>query len=218
MAKMQDFNQRMFFLVISIFINAASNSLAIASNLGSAVWTGSGVNLSAWTGIPLGTAMFIYGVAVTILNQFLLGHFDRRRFVSNIMYTIPFSYLVEWTGYIWQFLGVSQLGLIPRLILDIVGLFGVAAAVSIYSRSNLIMHPNDDLAYIIRFKYAHGNAVSAQWLSYIPPVTIIVLTYIFTGTVHAIGFGTVWAIVTQGAVMKWSDSHVFPSLKHHVDL
>ncbi|NLR32897.1 YczE/YyaS/YitT family protein [Levilactobacillus tujiorum] len=218
MAKMQDFGQRMRFLVFSIFLNSAANALTISTNLGSAVWTGSSVNLSNWIHVPLGTTLFGYGIVVTIMNQLFLGHFDRRRFVSNILYIIPFSYLVEWIGYFWNWIGVNTLGLFGRVIVDIIGLFGVAVAVSIYQRCNIIMHPNDDLAYILRFRFLHGSAVIAQWASYIPPVAIIVLSYIFTGQLHAIGFGTVLALVAQGAVMGWSDVHMFPRLKHHVDV
>lgn len=218
MAKMKDFGQRMRFLVFSIFLNSAANALTISTNLGSAVWTGSSVNLSTWIHVPLGTTLFGYGIVVTIMNQLFLGHFDRKRFVSNLLYIIPFSYLVEWIGYFWNWIGVNTLNLTGRVIVDIIGLFGVAAAVSIYQRCNIIMHPNDDLAYILRFRFLRGSAVIAQWASYIPPVTIIVLSYIFTGQLHAIGFGTVLALVAQGAVMGWSDYHVFPQLKHHVDV
>ncbi|NLR10484.1 MULTISPECIES: YitT family protein [unclassified Levilactobacillus] len=218
MAKMKDFGQRMRFLGFSIFLNSAANALTISTNLGSAVWTGSSVNLANWIHVPLGTTLFGYGIVVTIMNQLFLGHFDRKRFVSNILYIIPFSYLVEWIGYFWNWIGVNSLSLTGRVIVDIIGLFGVAAAVSIYQRCNIIMHPNDDLAYILRFRFLKGSAVVAQWTSYIPPVTIIVLSYIFTGQLHAIGFGTVLALVAQGAVMGWSDTHVFPQLKHHVDV
>lgn len=218
MAKMQDFGQRMRFLAFSIFLNSAANALTISTNLGSAVWTGSSVNLSNWINVPLGTTLFGYGIVITILNQVLLGTFDRRRFVSNLLYIVPFSYLVEWIGYFWNWIGVGRLNLTGRVIVDIIGLFGVAFAVSIYQRCNIIMHPNDDLAYILRFKFLHGSAVIAQWASYIPPLTIIILSWYFTGELHAIGFGTVWALVTQGIVMAWADFHVFPQLKHHVDV
>ncbi|QOP53833.1 hypothetical protein HCC75_11085 [Levilactobacillus brevis] len=218
MAKMQDFGQRMRFLGFSIVLNSAANALTISTNLGSAVWTGSSVNLANWIHVPLGTTLFLYGIAITLLNQVLLGQFDRRRFVSNLLYIVPFSYLVEWIGYFWDWLGVGQLGLTGRVVVDIIGLFGVAFAVSIYNRCNIIMHSNDDLAYILRFKYLHGSAVIAQWASYTPPLIIIILSYLFTGQLHAIGFGTVWALVTQGIVMGWADTHVFPQLKHHVDV
>lgn len=213
-----DFRQRFWFLIFSIFLNSACNALTIATNLGSAVWTGSSVNLSNWINVPLGTTLFMYGIVVTVLNQLMLGHFDRRRFISNLLYTVPFSYLVEFIGYFWSWLGIPQLTLLPRLILNIIGLLGVAAAVSIYQRCNLIQHPNDDLSYILRFRFLHGSAILGQWTSYLPPITITILAFIATGQLKAIGFGTVFALVAQGALMGWSDQHVFPSLKHHVDV
>lgn len=79
MAKMKDFKQRLYYLGLSIIINSAGNALAISSNLRSAVWTGSAVNLSKWVNIPLGTTLFGYGIIVTLSNQLLLGSFDRRR-------------------------------------------------------------------------------------------------------------------------------------------
>ncbi|MSE21634.1 hypothetical protein GKC44_10400, partial [Lactobacillus parabuchneri] len=182
------------------------------------VWTGSAVNLSKWINIPLGTTLFLYGIIVTISNQLLLGSFDRRRFFSNLLFTVPFSYLVAFFTWIFNTISVPEQDFYIRLILDIIGLYCVAMAVSMYSRSNLIMHPNDDLAYIIRFKYIHGSAVISQWLSYIPPILIIGASYVFTGKLYAIGFGTVFALLFQGAMMKWSDTHAFPKLKHHVDL
>lgn len=218
MAKMKDFGQRMRFLGFSIVLNSAANALTISTNLGSAVWTGSSVNLANWINVPLGTTLFMYGIVITLLNQLLLGQFDRRRFISNLLYIIPFSYLVEWIGYFWNWIGVGRLPLTGRVIVDIIGLFGVAFAVSIYNRCNIIMHPNDDLAYILRFKYLRGSAIIAQWASYAPPLLIIILSYVFTGELHAIGFGTIWALVTQGIVMGWADYHVFPRLKHHVDV
>ena len=156
MAKMQDFGQRMRFLAFSIVLNSAANALTISTNLGSAVWTGSSVNLANWIHVPLGTTLFGYGIVITLMNQLLLGKFDRRRLISNLLYIVPFSYLVEWIGYFWDWLGVGRLSLTGRVIVDIIGLFGVAFAVSIYQRCNIIMHPNDDLSYIIRFRFLHG--------------------------------------------------------------
>lgn len=202
MAKMKDFKQRLYYLGLSIIINSAGNALAISSNLGSAVWTGSAVNLSKWVNIPLGTTLFGYGIIVTLSNQLLLGSFDRRRFFSNLLYTVPFSYLVALFTFIFNSLGVPGMDFYVRLLLDIIGLYCVAMAVSMYARANLIMHPNDDLAYIIRFKYIYGSAVLSQRLSYIPPVVIISASYFFTGKLYAIGFGTIFALLFQGSMMK----------------
>lgn len=218
MPKMRDFRQRMDFLVISIFMNAAGNGITIATHLGSAVWTGSSVNLADWLHIPLGTTLFLYGIVVTLANQLLLGHFDRRRFVSNLLYTLPFSYLVSFFTFVWTWLGVAEMNLFWRLVLDTLGILTVSAAVSIYQRANILMHPNDDLSYILRFKYLHGSAILGQWVSYLPPLAITLVAFLMTGKLEAIGYGTILALVAQGALMKWSDTHVFPKLKHHVDV
>jgi len=213
-----DFHQRFWFLVFSIFLNSAANALTISTNLGSAVWTGSSVNLANWIHVPLGTTLLLYGIAVTVLNQLMLGHFDRRRFISNLLYILPFSYLVQFIGLFWNWLGVPTLPIMLRLMVNLLGLLGVAAAVSIYQRCNLIQHPNDDLSYILRFRFLHGSAIIAQWTSYLPPLTITVVAFLITGQLRAIGIGTVFALVAQGAIMGWSDTHVFASLKHHVDV
>lgn len=105
-----------------------------------------------------------------------------------------------------------------RVILDTIGIMTIAAAVSIYQRSNILMHPNDDLSYILRFKFLKGSAILGQWTSYLPPIIITILSVWATGQLKAIGYGTIVALVAQGAMMSWSDKHVFPQLKHHVDL
>ncbi len=215
---MKDFKQRMEFLVFSILLNAAGNALTISTNLGSAVWTGSSVNLANWIHISLGTTLFIYGIVITLVNQIIIGHFDRRRFFSNLLYTLPFSYLVSFMTIFWNWVGVPHCGLVARVILDTIGIMTIAAAVSIYQRSNILMHPNDDLSYILRFKFLKGSAILGQWTSYLPPIIITILSVWATGQLKAIGYGTIVALVAQGAMMSWSDKHVFPQLKHHVDL
>lgn len=215
---MKDFKQRMDFLGLSILMNAAGNALTISTDLGSAVWTGSSVNLSNWIHIPLGTTLFIYGIVITVANQIILGHFDRRRFFSNLLYAFPFSYLVSFITLFWNWVGVPHYGLVAKVVLDTVGILVIAMAVSIYQRSNILMHPNDDLSYILRFKFLHGSAILGQWVSYVPPILITVVSVIATGQLKAIGYGTILALVAQGAMMSWSDTHVFPQLKHHVDI
>ncbi|GAY72101.1 hypothetical protein [Lentilactobacillus kosonis] len=218
MAKTKDLNQRLYYLGLSLIINSAGNALAISTNLGSAVWTASAVNLSKLISVSLGTTLFAYGVVITILNQLLLGSFDRRRFISNLLFTVPFSYLIALFEMLYEAIGIPQLDFGVRILLDILGLFMVAVAVSMYSRANLIMHPNDDLAYIVRFKFIHGNPVLSQWASYVPPLLVILVCYFLAGKTYAVGFGTIFALLFQGAMMGWADTHAFTKLTHHVDL
>jgi uncharacterized membrane protein YczE len=232
--KTADVKRRFFWLVISIILNSAANALSIATGLGSAVWTGSAVNLSHWvahTTSPaianhvMGTVLVLYGVSVAFLTMLLSRHLDWARFARNILFVVPFSYLVQWFTPFWSdTLKISQLQanfqhpwqLLTSVILDIIGLLGVAVAVSLYQRANLIMHPNDDLSYILRFRYLHGLASVSQWASYVPPLTITALScFANGGRLWSFGFGTVWAFITQGYVQGWSDQHVVPTFRHH---
>lgn len=86
---------------------------------------------------------------------------------------------------------------------------------SIYQRCNLIQHPNDEMAYLLRFKYLHGSAGWGQLVSYTPPVIIMIICFILTGHILSVGIGTILAMFCQGIIIGISDKIVVPSLKHH---
>lgn len=208
---------RIGFLAISIIINCFFNALTVSTQMGSAIWTASAVSLSHWTHLSLGNVLFLEGVCVAFTNLALLGHFDWFRLVRNLLFITPFSYLLAGFEKLFIFLGVNQLSISWRIILDIIGLFGVAAAVSLYQRANIIMHPNDDLPYILRFRFMHGSPVYSQWMSNVPPLIIVVLVFIIKGHWYSFGFGTIYNILTQGYLIGWSDRHFLPILHHHLD-
>ena len=83
---------RFFFLFVSIFLNAFSNALTVSTNMGSAIWTASAVNLSHWVHLSLGNALFLEGIVVAVANLFLLGRFDYFRLIRDLLYIAPFSY------------------------------------------------------------------------------------------------------------------------------
>ena len=234
---LSDNQRRLFWLIFSIILNSIANALTIATSMGSAVWTASAVNLSHWithSSSPavanqvLGPVLIWYGVIVAFITMLLNRKLDLGRFIKNLLFMIPFSYLVQW---IVPFFTVTchlnqlhadvthpfQLGL--AIVLDIIGLFGIAVAISLYQRANLILHPNDDLSYIIRFKYLKGIASLSQWVSFIPPVVITGMSYFANHQqIWSFGFGTAWAFLTQGYLQGWSDKHIVPSFKHHFNL
>lgn len=207
---------RWFFLALSIVLNSCSNGLTVSTNMGSAIWTASAANLSNWLHWSLGNMLFIEGVVVAVTNLILLKRFDYFRLIRNLLYILPFSYILQWFADLFNHLGVPELGLWWRLILDIIGLFGIAAAVSIYQRANLIMHPNDDLPYILRFRFMHGSSVWSQWASNVPPIILVIIAAIGAHQLVAVNFGTVYNIATQGYLIGWSDRHVFGQLHHHL--
>lgn len=201
-------------LLVSIIINSFGNALTVSLNLGSAMWTASAVNLSHLFPVSLGNMLLLEGVAVVAVNAVLLRHADWHRMLGNFCFMIPFSYLVSGLASLMVKFGITNLPLIPAVILDIVGIMMIATGISIYQRINLILHPNDDLMQIIRFRFFHGNAIVAQLVSYATPITIIVITLIIKHTIWAVNVGTVVALIFQGTFIATSDRWVFRKLKH----
>jgi len=213
--KQGNFKKRLGYLTFAIVLDAFANSLMINSNMGSAVWTASAVNISHLLHSTYGTTLFVYAVIVTVVNQFLLGKFDGHIFLSNLLFSLPFSYLVGFFSMILDPFQLNALPIVLRLSVDVLGLIGVSVGTSIYQRCNLIQHPNDELAYLLRFKYLHGSAGWGQLFSYTPPVIIMIICYFTTGHILSVGIGTVLAMFFQGIVIGYSDKIVLPSLKHH---
>lgn len=208
---------RWFFLGLSIFINSFFNALTVSTNMGSAIWTASAVSISRFAGWHLGNVLFAEGVVVALTNLLLLGRFDYFRLIRNLLFITPFSYLLASFEAVFNRLGVPNLGLGWRMVLDVIGLFGVAIAVSLYQRANLIMHPNDDLPYILRFRFLHESSVYSQWLSNVPPMIIVLIIFFMSGHWSSFGIGTIYNILTQGYLIGWADTHFFGILHHHLN-
>ncbi|MGR3741210.1 YczE/YyaS/YitT family protein [Companilactobacillus sp. DQM5] len=207
-------NKMFLYFIFSIFLNSFANALTISTNLGSALWTASAANLSKMLGINLGNILFVYGIVVIVLNSILLKEMDWARMLGNFIFIIPFSYLVQFFTFILNNLHIINLPIGWRLFLDIIGIVLIAVAISIYQRVNLVLHPNDDLSYILRFKYFKGNPEIAQIVSFIPPIILILICYLIEGNIVAVNVGTVIALLFQGVFIGIADKIVFKDLKH----
>jgi len=201
-------------LIISIIINSLGNALTVSLNLGSALWTASAVNMSHLFHMNLGNILLLEGIAVILANAVLLREIDWHRMLGNILFMVPFSYLVSGIAQLLTVFHIQHLSLVPSVILDIVGVMMIGCGISIYQRINLILHPNDDLMQILRFKFLHGNAVTASLTAFITPITIIAICFLIQRHIWAVNIGTVVALLFQGTFIALSDRYVFRKLKH----
>lgn len=210
-----DWLKRWAFLGLSLLINSIGHALTVVMNLGSAVWTASAVNLYHLWPLSLQATLFTCGVVVVIMNAILIHQIIWRRIIGNLLFTLPFSVLIQWFTGLIQRTGITALPLGIRIIIDVFGVLCVALATSIYQRANLILHPNDDFMQIIRFRYLKGNATIAQMVHYIPPVIIMVITFLISGQLWAVNVGTAICLFFQGTFIGYFDKHVFLNLKHY---
>lgn len=158
--------------------------------------------------------LVLSGIIVIMTNIIILGRFDFKRVLGNLIFMVPFSWLVGVFEVQLLKLHITHLPLWSQVILDCLGVVLIAVAISIYQRVNWMLHPVDDLMQIIRFKYLQGNATVAQLLVFTPPIVAIVISLLVTHQLYAINIGTLFALAFQGTIVEIADKVVFPSLKH----
>lgn len=127
---------------------------------------------------------------------------------------VPFSYMIQGSRNFFNIISVPMLPLPIKFTLDVLALLCVGVAVSIYQRVQIALHPNDDLTVILRFKFLHGNPVTAQLVNFAIPLAIILVIWLATGSVVAFNVGTMIALFIQGPTIGWADKHVFKHLIH----
>lgn len=216
------------YFIISLILNAFGNVLTLETSshihpaiLGSAYWTAAEADLghavlgnNSWV---LFWAFFLLGVLIAFLNAILMHKLDWRRIGGNIVFMLPFALLIQWFSNLCDaFFPQSNTfySNICYICLNFFGVFLIGVAISIYQRVNIVLHAQDDLFQIIRFRYTKGNATIAMWLSYLPPTVMGILAWMLTGRIENIGIGTIFAFIFQGYFTGWADQHVFPRLKH----
>ena len=194
---------RLYLLVFSLLLNALGNAVAITTNLGANPWTAAGQGLAATFDISLGTALVSFGVFVLLLNSLLAREINFRRIIGNFLFMFPFSYLVDWivTCLNDSFLLTSNLYV--KLIFNLLAITTIAIAVAMYQQANLILHPNDELMFTLRFKYTHGNATKAQLIAYMLPLSILVLAFYINDQWFGfgVGIGLVASLFLQGPIV-----------------
>ncbi|MBS7577889.1 MULTISPECIES: hypothetical protein [unclassified Enterococcus] len=208
--------QSIFFLLISLLMNALGNGLTVATNMGSPVWTASAANIAYFSNVSIGTVLVLYGLLQIVINCFLLYEINLRRIIGNLIFIGFFGPLVAVSkNFFLTYLHVAFAPLYFKIILAFIGVTMVAIAVSIYQRVNLILHPGDEMTNIIRFKYTNGNAQTAQLINFLIPAIIILLIGIAEHHLVAVNIGTVFALFGQGIIIGIADRSVFPKLSHY---
>ncbi|MCH3922342.1 fructose permease [Limosilactobacillus sp.] len=216
------------FFGFSIVINSMGNVLTLVTSshihpqfLGSAYWTAAENNLGLAVlgdnSMTLFWAFMVLGMLTSVLNAILMHKWDWKRIGGNFIFMLPFSVFIQWFSNIFNKIMPNAYGLPMIILYVLVNFLGVAligTAISIYQRANLVLHPADDLFQIIRFRYCHGNATVAMWLSYIPPTIMAIIAAVMQGGLYNFGLGTLFALAFQGAITGWADKHIFPKLTH----
>lgn len=199
-----------FWLFLSVLLNAFGNALTVKATLGSAPWTAAGLNLSNIMGITVGNALIIIGFITLIADDLLRRHWNRMKDVYNFLYVLSFGYVIDAWLFVMQHITVN--GFLLRIAVCVFGIMCIAAALSIYFRVNLVLHPFDDLLKILRDKYFHGNVVLAQRVSLGIPLTVGLTVGLVRHHLIGINIGTIISFLCMGYFILLFDKTI------HLDL
>ncbi|MTV82569.1 fructose permease [Secundilactobacillus folii] len=216
------------YFVISLVFNSFGNVLTLVTSshihpqfLGSAYWTAAEANLGHAILGNNSTALFwaflVLGMMISFLNAILMHELDWHRIFGNFLFLLPFSIFIQWFSNIFNQImpdATTTPMVVIYILINFIGVIFIGTAISIYQRVNLVLHPADDLTQILRFRYFHGNATIAMWVSYVPPTIMALIAVLMTGTITNFGLGTLFAFLFQGSVTGIADRIVFPKLKH----
>ncbi|WP_367341440.1 YitT family protein [Limosilactobacillus sp.] len=202
-------------LIVGLITNALGNGLTISTNMGAAPWTAAEVNLAKLFNLSVGMTMFIAGVLVAIVNQLLIHQWDKWRFIGETIYIACFSYFIDLFLALYDWIGIPHLNIIWRTILCFAGICIFCAAISIYQRANIVMHPNDDTTNILRFLYLKGHVGWAQLVNFLIPMAVILLVFLVTRHIYSVNIGTLLCILCNGPLIGIADQHVWLSLHHN---
>lgn len=208
--------QGIVFLIIGLLFNAVGNGITVATNMGSAPWTASAANLANVAHAPIGAFLWLYGIVAAIFAAILIGHFDVRRFISNLAFVFLFGLIINYISQLFISLGMMQLPWYWRILIDLAGIVMIAFGISITQRIQIVLHPLDDVVVITRFKYFHGNATVSQLVNFMIPMLISLAVWAVTHELVALNVGTIVSFLAQGMIVGWADKHVFSQLVHRV--
>lgn len=185
-----------FWLCVSILLNGFGNAVTVKAALGSAPWTAAGLNFSNMFGITVGNALIIMSLIVMIADDCLRRRWNRMKDVYNFIYVLSFGYVIDAWLFVMQ--GITLHGFALRLVSCLFGVICIAAALSIYLRLNLVLHPFDDLLNILREKYLKGNVVLAQRISLGIPLAIGLSVGLVRHEIIGISIGTLFSFLCMG--------------------
>ncbi|MCW0953511.1 hypothetical protein OIT44_05430 [Weissella ceti] len=203
-----------FFFFAGLLLNAFGNGLTVSTNMGSAPWTAAAANLANVTHLSITVYLGLFGFIAAIVVSLITKRFDGRRFFGNLLFVAIYSFTLGYTNQVFINLGVGQLPIVPRFIIDILGLICIGAGVSITQRLQFVIHPVDDMTNVMRFTYFKGNVVVAQTLNFAIPMSMCLFIWLSTGQIIAVNIGTILAFLGMGFVIAIAERRVFARLVH----
>ncbi|WP_254871167.1 YitT family protein [Bacillus sp. Marseille-Q1617] len=184
--------RRSVFFTIGLFILTMGVSLIIKSGLGASAWDALAVGESRMFGITVGTAVFINGIVLIILNAVIM---KKRPDVLATLTIFVIGLLIDF----WLLIVLADFApvmMVNQFIALAIGIMTVGIGVSIYLQAKFPASPMDTLMVAIHTRFGL-NLRNSRILS---EGFALTLAFLFKGD---IGIGTILVTVLLGFVVQY---------------
>jgi uncharacterized protein len=184
--------RRSVFFTIGLFILTMGVSLIIKSGLGASAWDALAVGESRMFGITVGTAVFVNGIVLIILNAIIM---KKRPDVLATLTIFVIGLLIDF----WLLIVLADFApvmMVNQFIALGIGILTVGLGVSIYLQAKFPASPMDTLMVAIHTRFGL-NLRNSRILS---EGFALTLAFLFKGD---IGIGTILVTVLLGFVVQY---------------
>ncbi|WP_235860409.1 YczE/YyaS/YitT family protein [Rossellomorea aquimaris] len=184
--------RRSVFFTIGLFILTMGVSLIIKSGLGASAWDALAVGESRMFGITVGTAVFVNGIVLIVLNALIM---KKRPDVLATLTIFVIGLLIDF----WLLIVLADFApvmMVNQFIALGLGILTVGLGVSIYLQAKFPASPMDTLMVAIHTRFGL-NLRNSRILS---EGFALTLAFLFKGD---IGIGTILVTVLLGFVVQY---------------
>jgi uncharacterized protein len=184
--------RRSVFFTIGLFILTMGVSLIIKSGLGASAWDALAVGESRMFGITVGTAVFVNGIVLIILNAIIM---KKRPDVLATLTIFIIGLLIDF----WLLIFLADFApvmLVNQFIALGFGILTVGLGVSIYLQAKFPASPMDTLMVAIHTRFGlnlRNSRIISEGFA-------LTLAFLFKGD---IGIGTILVTVLLGFVVQY---------------
>jgi uncharacterized protein len=184
--------RRSVFFTIGLFILTMGVSLIIKSGLGASAWDALAVGESRMFGITVGTAVFVNGIVLIILNAIIM---KKRPDVLATLTIFVIGLLIDF----WLLIVLADFApvmMVNQFIALGLGILTVGLGVSIYLQAKFPASPMDTLMVAIHTRFGlnlRNSRIISEGFA-------LTLAFLFKGD---IGIGTILVTVLLGFVVQY---------------
>lgn len=177
---MKELSYSILFYIMGMLLLSFGVTMLILSGLGTGAWDALFYALYDLIGLTVGSWIFIVGIALMILNSFLLK--ARIDYAAVITIFLIGAFIDFWLLIVFQDFSISST--VMSYVLLAIGITGMGSGIGMYLQFDFAKNPIDNLMMAVHYQTGWSLAVSKSSIE----ILVMIIAFILGGP---IGIGTI---------------------------